>query len=319
MLRFFVSLFCALSVLVSCKGGNGTLDPVDPPIIDPPVVTRLTLNQLFDQQIEKQKNGTPRDRIFIVAHRANTRYGQLNSVPDNSIPGIECAIKMGADMVELDVRPTKDNQLVLMHNSTIDASTTGKGKVSDYTLEELRQFDMQKNGKVYKDENGNTVKVPTLEEALLACKDRIYINLDVKDATPAKLCRIIKKCGMTDQVMIYPGGSVATATEYQYENASILVHPYISKASDIDGFYSLPGAKLFQYGYDLYGEGKNPEIGRQVRAKGFLSYSNILNYDGQLVSDNFSKLDLFINVESDFIQTDYVELVDAYLKKKGLR
>ncbi|MCR5519948.1 MAG: glycerophosphodiester phosphodiesterase family protein [Bacteroidales bacterium] len=312
------TLLLCIYALASCKGVDGGGDeptPINPQEQEEP---RMTLMELFDAQIAKQKDGTPRDKIFIVAHRANTYYGTLNNIPDNSIPGIEAAIKYGADMVELDVRPTKDNILVLMHNASINASTTGSGNVSDLTYAEIAKYDMRKNGVVYKDANGNTVKVPTLEQALLACKDKIYINLDIKDAPVAKLVRIIKKCGMTGQVMLYTGSSVSLATEYQYENIDIAVHPYISKASDIDGFKALPGAKLFQYGYDLY-TGGNVEIGRQIRAKGFLSYSNLLQYDNQVANYNYTNLDKFIECESDFLQTDYVERVDEYLKKKGLR
>ena len=316
-------MLVALSVLASCKGGGGgSTDPENPPEQETPQPEpeqpRAGLLDLFNTQIEKQKDGTPRDHIFIVAHRANTYYGYLNAVPDNSIPGIECAIKYGADMVELDIRPTKDNVLVLMHNASIDATTTGKGNLNNFTYEELMQFDMKKNGKVYRDADGKTVKVPTLEEALLACKDKIYINLDVKDASPAKLCKIVKRCGMENQVMVYTGSSISTATEYQYTNVNIAVHPYISKASDTGGFSGLPGAKLFQYGYDLYA-GNNTEIGRQIRALGYLSYSNLLEYDGQIANGNYKMLDAFIACESDFIQTDYAEKVDSYLKTKGLR
>lgn len=314
-------MLLALTALVSCKCGGGEGEGPDNPPEQPeqPEDTpRLGLLDLFNRQIEKQKDGTPRDHIYIVAHRANTYYGYLNAIPDNSIPGIEASIEYGADMVELDIRPTKDKVLVLMHNATIDDSTTGKGNLSDYTYEELMQFDMKKNGKVYRDADGKTVKVPTLEEALLACKGRIYINLDVKDATPGKLCKLVKKCEMEDQVMIYTGSSVSTATEYQYTNVNIAVHPYINKASDTGGFSALPGAKLFQYGYDLYA-GKNTEIGREVRALGYLSYSNLLQYDGQVANKNYKMLDAFIAAESDFVQTDFAELVDEYLKTKGLR
>lgn len=315
--RLFLSLFVCLSVLASCRDGGG-VSPGDDVPVTPPEETRPTLTGLFKAQIEKQKEGKPRDKVFIVAHRANTYYGFRHSVPDNSIPGIECAIQYGADMVELDIRPTKDNVLVLMHNSTIDESTTGKGNLKDYTYEELMKFDMKKGSKAYVGEDGKTVKVPTLEEALLACKDRIYINLDVKDASAAKLVRIIKECGMEGQVMIYTGGDVSFATECQYKDAGIPVHPYVSSAADISKFSGLPGALLFQYGYDLYA-GKNPEIGRQIRALGFLSYSNLLNYDQQIVGGNYKMLDAFIDSETDFIQTDFVEYVDAYLGQKGLR
>jgi len=320
MKRFYLSMLLVLSLLAGCKeSGNGSTEPDDPTTPEQPVEVRPTLMELFNTQIEKQQDGTPRDRIYLVAHRANTHSGILKGAPDNSIPAIECAIAAGADMVELDVRKTMDGVHVLMHNTTIDATTTGTGNVSAYTYEELMKFDMKRSGTVYRDAQNNTVKVPTLEEALLACKDKIYINLDIKDADAAKLCRIVKKCGMVGQVMLYTGGSASTATEYQYINYEIAVHPYISKASDTNNFSQLPGAKLFQYGYNLYGEGDNPEIGRQVRALHYLSYSNLLNYDSQILNGNYAKLDAFIACESDFLQTDYTEKVDEYLKGKGLR
>ena len=322
MKRFYLSLLLALSVLAACKdggGGGATPDNPTPPGPEQPVDVRSTLMELFTAQIEKQKDGTPRDRIFLVGHRANSYAAVMAGIPENSVPAIECAIEQGIDMVELDVRPTKDNVLVLMHNATINSTTTGKGNVSDYTYEELMQYDMKRGSTVYRDANNNSVKIPTLEEALSACKDKIYVNLDVKDADVAKLCRIIKKCGMVDQVMVYTGSSVSVATEYQYANYQIAVHPYISKASDTGLFSALPGAKLFQYGYDLYGEGGNPEIGREIRARHYLSYSNLLNYDSQILSGNYTKLDAFIACESDFLQTDYSEKVEAYLKTKNLR
>lgn len=313
MKRKYLWMLAAV-LLLSCKGEGGGNTPV-PTEPDEP---RPTLLELFDTQIAKQKDGTPRDHIYIVAHRANTYYGYVNAVPDNSIPAIECAIQYGADMVELDVRPTKDHELVLMHNATIDDSTTGQGKVADYTYEELLQFDMRKGNSPWRDADGNTTKVPTLRQALLACKDRIYVNLDIKDAPVGQLVRIVKECGMEGQVMLYTGSNVSLATEYQYEDVSIAVHPYIGSAADIDKYSALPGAKLFQYGYDLYSS-KNPEIGRQIRAKGFLSYSNLLNFDAQILQGNYAMLDAFIAAESDFIQTDYPEQVDTYLQGKGLR
>ncbi|MCR4843636.1 MAG: glycerophosphodiester phosphodiesterase family protein, partial [Bacteroidales bacterium] len=201
MKRLFVFFTLMLPVLASCQGGSASKEPIiDPPVIEEP---RPTLTELFDAQIAKQKDGTPRDKIFIVAHRANTRYGQLNNVPDNSIPGIECAIKYGADMVELDVRPTKDGKLILMHNASVDATTNGTGDVSSLTLDQIKRMDMKKGGKIYKDEDGNTIKVPTLEESLLAWKDKIYLNLDVKDANPSKLCGIFGKFCMQGQLMMY--------------------------------------------------------------------------------------------------------------------
>lgn len=273
-----------------------------------------TLLGFFDEIISKQGANVPRQKVYIVAHRANTYAGMLAGCPDNSIPAINMAIAKGADMVELDVRTTKDGKYVLMHDETINATTSGTGKVADLTLEQIRSYDMKRGGTKYQ-ENGKTIKVPTLEEALLACKDKIYINLDVKDVkSPAGLRRAIVGAGMQDQVMVY---SSSHTKEMTYAENNIAVHPHIGSASGVDAYASFPNAKLFQYDYTIWYNGGS--IAKDVRAKGFLTYSNILNYDTQIHSKNYAALDKFIASETDFIQTDYCEDVHEYLKKKGLR
>ena len=64
--------------------------------------------------------------ITVVAHRADWRYA-----PENSLAAIESSIRLGADVVELDVQKTKDGQLILMHDKTLDRTTTGKGNRMD--------------------------------------------------------------------------------------------------------------------------------------------------------------------------------------------
>ncbi len=109
--------------------------------------------------------------VIVVSHRADWR-----NFPENSLEAIESAIRMGVDVVELDLQRTKDGKLILMHDSKLDRTTTGKGKVSDWTLDSIKTLRL-KNGC-----NIKTIhKVPTLEEALLAAKGKIMINLDKAD------------------------------------------------------------------------------------------------------------------------------------------
>ena len=273
-----------------------------------------TLLGLLNDIISKQGVNKPRTRVYIVAHRANTYAGMMAGCPDNSIPAINMAVAKGADMVELDVRTTSDNKLVLMHDATINASTNGSGNVADMTLEKLKSYSMERDGVVYK-ENGQAVKVPTLEEALLACKGKIFVNLDVKDVrSPAALRRIIVNTGTQGQVMVYNSSHVKEMT---YAENNIAVHPHISSAAGVDAFAAYPNAKLFQYDYTYWYNGGS--LAKDVRAKGYLTYSNILNYDSQINKGNYASLDKFIASETDFIQTDICEKVHDYLKKKGLR
>lgn len=302
MKRIFIVLFAAVlfSSCTSSTEGDGR---------------QMHLTNLFDSLIEEQNGETPRKHIYIVAHRANTYKGWQELIPDNSILAIETAIEVGADMVELDVRTTKDSVLVLMHNRTIDETTTGSGKVQDFTYEELLQFDMRKKENI---EEG--MKVPTLKEALLACKDKIYVNLDCKKVEKIDdFLQIIKECGVENQVMIY--GFNKERCDYVTANApEIALHPYVNNAQEILKFEANPSAKLFQYGYpDYLNYEDGGTMAKAVRRLGFLTYSNILGQDSQLRDGNFESLDRFISSETDFIQTDMCEIVDAYLKEKGLR
>lgn len=274
-----------------------------------------TLLGLFNELISQQGANVPRQKIYLVAHRASTHSGRVLGCPDNSIPAIKKAIEVGADMLELDVRTTSDGKLILMHDESINATTNGSGYVSKMTLEQIRSYDMERNGTVYK-ENGQSVKVPTLEEALQACKGKVYVNLDLKDVvSPSKLVRTIADAGMQGQVMLYCSG--ADAIEYQYKDQTIAVHPFIGSAGGVDQYASCPGAKLFQYDISVWYSGQT--LAKEVRAKGYLTYSNILDYDSQIFNGNYSALDKFIASETDFCQTDHCEVIHEYLKNKGLR
>lgn len=72
---------------------------------------------------------------MVVSHR-----GDWRNAPENSLQAIQNCIDMGVDMVEVDLKKTKDGHLIVMHDQTIDRTTTGKGKPENYTLEELRCF-----------------------------------------------------------------------------------------------------------------------------------------------------------------------------------
>ena len=121
-------------------------------------------------QIREKLMSRDSTSVIVVAHR-----GDWRNFPENSLEAIDNAIKMGVDIVELDVKKTKDGELILMHDRTLDRTTTGKGLVSENTLSDIRKLNLR-NGC-----NIRTIhKVPTLEEALLHAKgknhDKIWIR-----------------------------------------------------------------------------------------------------------------------------------------------
>src|SRR5580658_7077215 len=74
--------------------------------------------------------------IAVIAHRAGR-----NGTPENTLSAIRNAIELGVDYVELDIRATKDGQLVIMHDGTVDRTTNGKGAVKDLDLDTIRTLD----------------------------------------------------------------------------------------------------------------------------------------------------------------------------------
>ena len=143
--------------------------------------------------------------VIVVSHRADWR-----NFPENSLEAIESAIRMGVDVVELDLQRTKDGKLILMHDSKLDRTTTGKGKVSDWTLDSIKTLRL-KNGC-----NIKTIhKVPTLEEALLAAKGKIMINLDKADRYFDQVYELLQKTGTTEQI-IMKGGKPAKEVKARF-------------------------------------------------------------------------------------------------------
>lgn len=110
----------------------------------------------------------------LCAHRRAS-----STHPENTRASILEAVKLGAQMIEFDVRLTKDNQLVLMHNETINRTTNGSGAVNDFTLPELKTFDAGS----WKSDLFKGEKIPSLEEILDIIPDTVWMNIHVKDNT----------------------------------------------------------------------------------------------------------------------------------------
>ncbi len=109
------------------------------------------------------------NKVLVTAHR-----GDWRNEPENSLKAFQSAAAMGADLVELDLKKTKDGEIVIMHDATIDRSTNGKGQPADYTLQEIKNFRL-KNGLGRVTNN----QIPTLKEVMLALKTSgVKVNLD---------------------------------------------------------------------------------------------------------------------------------------------
>lgn len=134
--------------------------------------------------------------VVVVAHRACWRLG-----PENSIKAIDECVRLGVDMVEIDVRRSLDGHLVVIHDETVDRTTNGTGRVDSLTLAELSALRLRE-GIGGEDALVTDYRVPTLEQALSAAKDRILVNLDAKGDVRDEAYAVASSLGVTDQVLI---------------------------------------------------------------------------------------------------------------------
>ena len=157
------------------------------------------------EQIRKQLLTCDESSVIVVAHRADWR-----NFPENSLEAIQSSIDMGVDMLEIDVQRTKDGVLMLMHDHNLDRMTNGSGNIAETTWEEISKLNL-------KDHQGNLTeyKVPTLEQALLLCKDRIMINLDKADRYFDEVFALLEKTGTTN-LIVMKGGQPANEVREKF-------------------------------------------------------------------------------------------------------
>jgi glycerophosphoryl diester phosphodiesterase len=162
-----------------------------------------------------QKYANRAEAIVAQIHDPSSKYvvvachrGDWRNFPENSIPAIESVIRMGADIVEVDVHMTADSVLVLCHDSNVKRTTNfnkvyrgqpeKSAKISDLTLEEIKGLSLNRAHGIAID----TLRMPTLKEALQCTRDRICVNIDKGYDYYDAVLAITEELGVTDQVLI---------------------------------------------------------------------------------------------------------------------
>ena len=130
------------------------------------------------------------NKVMVVAHR-----GDWRNAPENSFQAVKNCIDMGVDMVEIDLKRTKDSVIILMHDKTLDRTTTGTGLVSDNEFDTIKDLFL-KNGYGMPTQH----KIPTLMQVLNLCKDKILVFLDKGYEYVPDVMLMVKKLNMEDQV-----------------------------------------------------------------------------------------------------------------------
>lgn len=143
------------------------------------------------------------DKFLVIAHRGGRSLG-----PESTLYTFQRAVDIGADVLEMDVRSTRDGQLIILHDDTVARMTNATGLIESFTLAELKKLDAAHR---WSPDNGQTfplrnkgVKIPTLAEVFNTFPET-KMNLEIKDfrsSTIHSLCRLIRDHQMTKKVMV---------------------------------------------------------------------------------------------------------------------
>lgn len=168
------------------------------PIVLAPILLGLAMVSSAQGGVLRDRLYDPADGVLVVAHRACHQpapsHGFEQSVPENSLAALERCVALGVDLVEIDVRRTRDGALVLMHDAKVDRTTDGKGRVSDLTLAQIQALRL-------KDAHGGTQAPPTLEAFLRAAKGRILVNVDLKGPLADEAAEVVRGADAADWVL----------------------------------------------------------------------------------------------------------------------
>jgi len=273
-------------------------------------------------QIRQKLLDQSNKEVLVVSHR-----GVWREAPENSIAAIAKAIEFGVDIVEIDIAKTKDGQLVLMHDKTLDRTTTGKGKISDWKLDSLKTLKL-KNGAGIRSKHA----IPTLEEALLFSKGKIMINLDKAYDLFDEVYTLLEKTGTTDHIVMKGGQPVAKVkAQFGKYLDKVIYMPIINldkkdAEQQVKDFLNDLKPVAFEF---VYSSDENPLPKKMVallKGKSKIWYNTLWDtmiggHDDDLSVEDPDKGYGYLvgQLDARIIQTDRASYLIDYLKSKKLK
>lgn len=278
----------------------------------------LSKGNRVDTLLQYMHDGGKSKHVMIFAHRGNWR----NSA-ENSIQAFQDCINEGLDGIEVDLQMTKDSVLVIMHDETLDRTTTGSGKVSDYTIDELRKLRLLNPIRVKTRQT-----IPTFEQVLLLAKDKILIQVDKWKAYGQQVADLAKKYNCERQIILRTTDNSKT-TKQKYGNLldNLIVMPVlVCKGGKVDEEnlqdfiknYSSPvmSFSFIREDYPILRKIKNlQEMGYRIWFNSLWDTFNAGHDDELAVTDPDNSYGWLINHGANIIFSDNPILLKKYLIK----
>lgn len=238
--------------------------------------------------------------VKVIGHRGNVKFA-----PENTIPALLEAIKLGVDLVEIDVRQTQDGELILMHDETVDRTTNGSGDVANLTLADIKALDAGS----WFSENFKGVRAPTLREALAAIRGRALPDVDFKAGDPEKLIAILAEENLLGKITLYCGD-----WELMQHTLSLAPEGFLLRPSVPGGMQGLPivlqkfDPQIVNINWKEFSE----VLVQAVHTAGKKSFLNSMQQDTDYVRS------LMISTLPDYLQSDHIDLMMPLLREQGL-
>ncbi|MDR6197666.1 glycerophosphodiester phosphodiesterase family protein [Siphonobacter sp. SORGH_AS_0500] len=243
--------------------------------------------------------------VLVASHRA-----VHHTLPENSIPAFQKAIEIGVDIIETDVKVSKDGIPFLLHDRTLNRTTNGRGNAEEYTLAEL-------NTLYLKDSQGKLTseRIPTLEELLRLAKGKIYIDLDLKTDRLSPVVEMIRKMDMSAQVFFFDDDTTALAQVRQV-NAADQLMPRAHSKTQAEELLSSFKPKLIHIDHSFY----EAPVSELIKKQGARVWINALGEPDALVRKGQIEkgLSMVLDHGANVIQTDEPELLLKLLKERKL-
>lgn len=272
--------------------------------------------------LEKLYDAGTSGYVMIFAHR-----GDWRNSPENSIKAFQNCMDAGIDGIEIDIQATKDGELIIMHDNTLDRTTNGTGYVHDKILAEIRELYLRNPIRVV-----TPHRVPTFREVLQATKGKILIHVDKWPPHKDRILQIAEEEGCLNQIIFRSTSHSREIKErlgHYYDKINYI--PVIVCRKDEEDLKKLDDIKrnLKAGAIGISFKNDNFELLNRVdnlKSAGFRVWFNTMwaefnaGHDDQLAEyDLEESYGWLIHKGADILFTDRPFLLDTYLKSKGKR
>lgn len=227
--------------------------------------------------------------------------GQGRWAPENTFAAFETAWKMGTDSIEIDVRDTLDGVPVIMHDSTVDRTTNGSGRVDEMTLEEIQALQITYSSPLVPPQT-----VPTFREALAFLRGKTLVDVDFKSADIPQLVQIIEEEGMLDAAYLRID-EMAQGVEARTADPAVALMPKVHDLTEVQDYLdNLGSIDLF----DIEFEDATVEVVEAIQEEGI---KILMDAMGDPDAAGSSGYQLLIDQGADMILTDLLENLVPFL------